>query len=65
MWDKILPYLSLAFNSVLHDAHKRTPSLVFLGRELNHPLILHWDLDNFKDKPGENAEETVKILLEN
>lgn len=62
MWDKNLPYLSLAFNSAPHEAHKRTPSFVFLGKELIHPLTLHWNLDNVKDKPGESADETVKNI---
>lgn len=53
-WDQHLAYLTMAFNSATHEGHQRTPSSIFLGRELNHPLKLLWNIEN------ENTEETME-----
>jgi hypothetical protein len=45
-WDEHLSSLTLAFNSALHESTAATPALLFLGRELNHPLGLKWELNN-------------------
>jgi hypothetical protein len=42
----------MAFNSAWHESTGATPARLFLGRELNHPLGLKWelfDLDMQKD----------------
>jgi hypothetical protein len=43
-WDEDLAWLSLAFNSAYHEGHRKTPDLLFLGRELRCPLENRWDL---------------------
>nr|CAD7460064.1 unnamed protein product [Timema tahoe] len=44
-WDKDLDFLSLAFNSAVHESTGCTPSSLLLGRELNHPLLAVWDVE--------------------
>jgi len=43
-WDSDLPWLSLAFNTAVHESTKCTPDRLFLGRELGCPLSVRWDL---------------------
>jgi len=34
----------LAFNTTTHESTKCTPDKLFLGRELQSPLLARWDL---------------------
>jgi hypothetical protein len=34
----------MAFNTAWHESTGATPALLFLGREMNHPLGLKWEL---------------------
>jgi hypothetical protein len=43
-WDEDLPWLSLAFNTAVHDSTKCTLDKLFLGGELKCPLLVRWDL---------------------
>jgi hypothetical protein len=43
-WDVELPWLSLAFNTAVHESTGVTPDKIFLGRELMSPLDVVWDL---------------------
>ena len=43
-WDEDLPWLSVAFNTAVHESTKATPDKLFLGRELKCPLLVRWDL---------------------
>jgi hypothetical protein len=43
-WDENLASLAMAFNSAWHESTGATPASLFLGRELNHPLGLRWEL---------------------
>lgn len=43
-WDANLHLLTLGFNTATHESTGSTPSLLFLGRDLLHPLELQWDL---------------------
>lgn len=61
-WDVHLPYLSLAFNTAPHEGHKRTPCSVFLGRELHHPLKLHWNIDDDMKETGNDREQVLKDI---
>jgi hypothetical protein len=45
-WDENLPSLAMAFNSAWHESTSATPASLFLGRELNHPLGLRWELSD-------------------
>jgi hypothetical protein len=47
-WDEHLPILALAFNPAWHESADTTPSLLFLGREMNHPLGLKWELSQLE-----------------
>lgn len=39
-----MPWLSTAFNAVIHESNESTPDKLFLGRELQSPLLAKWDL---------------------
>jgi len=39
-WDEDLPLLSVGFNTATHESSKFTPDVLFLGREINNPLLL-------------------------
>lgn len=43
-WDFYIPYIQTAYNSAWHSSTKCTPSSLFLGRELSHPLLLAWNI---------------------
>jgi hypothetical protein len=43
-WDRDLPWLSLAFNTALHESTGCTSDKLFLGREIRSPLEIRWDL---------------------
>jgi hypothetical protein len=43
-WDDHLASLTLAFNTAWHESTAATPASLFLGRDLNHPLGLKWEL---------------------
>jgi len=43
-WDEDLSWLSMAFNTAVHESTQATPDIVFLGRELKCPLGVIWDL---------------------
>jgi hypothetical protein len=47
-WDEHLPFLAIAFNTAWHENTDSTPSLLFLGRELSHPLGLKWKLSELE-----------------
>jgi len=43
-WDVYLPYFMLSMNTCQHISTGVTPASIYLGRELKHPLQLHWDI---------------------
>ena len=43
-WDEDLPWLSMAFNTAVHENTRATPDTVFLGRVMKCPLGVRWDL---------------------
>jgi hypothetical protein len=47
-WDDHLPSLAIAFNTAWHESTGTTPASLFLGREMNHPLWLKWELHELK-----------------
>lgn len=67
-WDEGCPMLMIAFNSALHESTGCSPSSIFLGRELNHPLGMQWGIDmdmgtDIKDKNlGERWAEVLVRL---
>jgi hypothetical protein len=44
LWDEYLPWLSMAFNTAIHESTQATPDKLFLGRQLRCPLSVAWDL---------------------
>lgn len=44
-WDYFLPYIQTAYNSAWHSSTNCTPSSLFLGREILHPLMLAWNIN--------------------
>jgi hypothetical protein len=44
VWDEDLPWLSMAFNTAVHESTQATPDTLFLGREMRCPLGVRWDL---------------------
>jgi hypothetical protein len=53
-WDADLPWISMAFNTAIHESTKCTPRRLFLGREMKCPLDMRWNLSL------ENADDTGK-----
>ncbi|KAJ8893380.1 hypothetical protein PR048_005971 [Dryococelus australis] len=49
-WDSNLPELNMALNSAPNNSTSFSPSKVFLGRELSHPLLNVWGM------PSESME---------
>jgi hypothetical protein len=43
-WDENLHSLQMAFNTAWHEPTGATPASLFLGRELEDPLSLKWEL---------------------
>jgi hypothetical protein len=43
-WDEDLLWLSMAFNTAVHESTQATPDLLFLGCEMRCPLGVRWDL---------------------
>jgi hypothetical protein len=44
VWDEDLPWLSVAFNTAIHESTNCTPDRLFWGREMKLPLENRWDL---------------------
>jgi hypothetical protein len=66
-WDEHLSSFTLAFNSAIHESTAATPAILFLGREMNHPLALKWklsdlDLDREPATLKQYWEEALKNL---
>jgi len=65
-WDEDLTWLSLAFNTTVHESTKSTPDKLFLGRELKCPLSVRWDLSSVSvDGPGEPNQSFWTQAYEN
>lgn len=45
-WDRSLGWLSLAFNTAYHEAHRTTPAKLMLSYEINSPLSNLWSLND-------------------
>jgi hypothetical protein len=43
-WDGDLWWLSIAFNTAIHESTQCTPDKLFLGRELKSPVEVRWNL---------------------
>jgi hypothetical protein len=43
-WDEDLPWVSVAFNTAIHESTGFSPDKIFLGRKLRCPLLTRWDL---------------------
>ena len=56
-WDEDLAWLSLGFNTAVHESTKSTPDLLFLGREMYCPLKARWDLSPVYNNSGHNATQ--------
>jgi len=48
-WDEDLAWLSVAFNTAVHESSKCTPDVLFLGREMKCPLLTRWDLSSINE----------------
>jgi hypothetical protein len=59
-WDEDLPWLSMAFNSAVHDSTKITTDKLFLGRDLGCPLGVQWKLA--PEIIGEGSDEKTRLF---
>ena len=57
-WDKDLPWLSVAFNTAVHESSMCTPDLLFLGREMRCPLLSRWDLSSINEAGKTEANQS-------
>lgn len=64
-WDQDL--FQITFNSARHKSTKASPARLFLGRNLFHPLELHWNLDRTVDDQAspQSANEEWRKAVEN
>ena len=52
-----MPWLSVAFNTAIHESTGTTPDKLFLGRELKGPLYVRWDLSPAsEDDSGDQSQ---------
>jgi hypothetical protein len=58
VWDKDLPWLSVAFNTAVHESTGYSPDRIFLGWELKCPLLTHWDLSSTSDNDSAVADQS-------
>lgn len=63
-WNTNLPLFCLAFNSAIHESSQYTPAELFLGRKLNDPLQLQWNID-YLSRPSRqmNVQQKWEIAL--
>jgi hypothetical protein len=65
-WDENLPSLAIAFNTAWHEVTGATPASLFLGRELNHPLGLKWELHEVElQRDSKGINEYWEVALSN
>ncbi|PNF31069.1 hypothetical protein B7P43_G17391, partial [Cryptotermes secundus] len=65
-WDDHLASLTLAFNTAWHESTAATPASLFLGRDLNHPLGLKWELAELDlNKEVKDVREFWQEALDN
>jgi hypothetical protein len=57
-WDVNLPWLSVAFNTAVHERTKSTPDKLFLGREMKTPLEVRWDLSPENNGNGGDPDQS-------
>lgn len=61
-WDENLNYLMIGINSAHHESIGMTPAMALMGRELNNPLQLAWNLVEGADPPI-NTEDRIKEIV--
>jgi hypothetical protein len=56
-WDENLHSLQMASNTAWHESTGATPASLFLGRELEDPLSLKWEVhdQDLQQGPGESS----------
>jgi hypothetical protein len=55
-WDEDLSWVSMAFNTAIHESTQTTPHILFLGREMRCPLGVRWDLSPVNDGQVNSAD---------
>ena len=59
-WDEVLPFILMAYRSSKHEATKKTPNLVFLGRETDLPVDLLYPPPPTEEQSP--SDEYVQVL---
>jgi hypothetical protein len=57
-WDEDLPWLSVAFNTAIHESTDCTPDKLFLGREMKLPLDNRWDLSSLSKGQSDQDKQS-------
>jgi len=57
-WDEDLSWLSLPFNTAVHEGTRSTPDILFLGREIKCPLGVRWDLSPVNNVDGDGTNQS-------
>jgi len=57
LWDDKLSWLGLTLNTASHKSTGTTPDILFLGREMQSPLNVRWDLSPKEYDSCEKANE--------
>lgn len=65
-WDENLNFLMIGINSAHHESIGMTPAMALMGRELNNPLQLAWNLvEKVTTTPTQSIEDRVSEILKN
>lgn len=66
-WDENIHWFQMAFNTARNESTRSTPSRLMLGRDISHPLELHWNLDKLVGDPGpgRTTDQEWAVALEN
>jgi hypothetical protein len=56
-WDRNFPWLSIAFNTAVHESTNCKPDRLFLGREMKLPLLNKWDLSSLTEDSSDHTRQ--------
>ena len=65
LWDQNLHLFQLGFNDAYHESAKTVPSLLFLGREMNHSLGLKRKLTELNGGKNRDLEKVWELAVRN
>ena len=65
LWDQSLHLFQLGFNDAYHESTKTVPSILFLGRQMNHPLGIKWKLQELEEGKICDVDKEWELAVRN